>query len=258
MNWILLLEIIYVLLLVLTILRVLYDTRSGTKILAYILFIVLVPVVGMLFYFSFGINYRKRKLYSKKIVADEPLRQKIRARLQDYSARISHLGLLSSELDNLSYFINSTSGSPLTGNNSVELLLNEEEKFPKVLEALEAAKSHIHREYYIYEDDKTGNSIADLLIKKAQEGLEVRFLYDDFGSHSLGQEFIKKLEDAGAETAPFYKIKLYALPNRLNYRNHRKIIVIDGKRSFEAELILAINTAMIQKLKTIYTGGIPI
>lgn len=230
MSWILLFEIIYIILLILTILRVLYDTRSGTKILAYILFIVLVPVVGMLFYFSFGINYRKRKLYSKKIIADEPLRQKIGARLQDYSERISHL--LSSEHYNLSHFINTSSNSPLTGNNAIELLLNGEEKFPKVLKALAAAKSHIHLEYYIYEDDKTGNSITDLLIKKAREGLEVRFLYDDFGSHSLGKKFIKKLEEAGVETAPFYEIKLYALANRLNYRNHRKIIVIDGKRSF--------------------------
>lgn len=232
MNWILLFEIIYVIILGLVILRVLYDTRSGTKILAYILFIVLVPVVGMLFYFSFGINYRKRNLYSKKIVADEPLRQKIRARLRDYSEKLANLGFLSSEHHNLSHFINSTSDSPLTGNNAVDLLLNGEEKFLKVLAALEAAKSHIHLEYYIYEDDKTGNAIADVLIKKAREGIEVRFLYDDFGSHGLKKGFIKRLNEAGVETAPFYKIKLYALASRLNYRNHRKIIVIDGKKSF--------------------------
>lgn len=232
MSWIIIFEIIYIIILVLTILRVLYDTRSGSKILAYILFIVLVPVVGMLFYFSFGINYRKRKLYSKKLVADEPLRKEVKNRLQLYKEKLATLGLLSKGHHNLSNFINSTAGSPLTGNNDAELLLNGEEKFPKVLAALEAAKSHIHLEYYIYENDKTGNEIAGLLIKKAQEGVEVRFLYDDFGSHALTKDFIKRLEDAGVATAPFYKIKLYALANRLNYRNHRKIIVIDGERSF--------------------------
>ncbi len=232
MNWILLLQLFYVLLVIFVILRILYDTRSGTKILAYILLIILVPIGGMVFYFSFGINYRKRKLYSKKLVADETMRQEIKKRLQQYRKKLAVSGILSKAHHNLSNFILSTSGSPLTGNNEVELLLNGEEKFPKVLAALEAAKSHIHLEYYIYENDNTGNEIADLLIKKAQEGVEVRFLYDDFGSHALTKDFIKKLEDAGVVTAPFYKIKLYALANRLNYRNHRKIIVIDGKRSF--------------------------
>ncbi|PVW12629.1 cardiolipin synthase [Marixanthomonas spongiae] len=232
MNWILLLQLFYVLLVIFVILRILYDTRSGTKILAYILLIILVPIGGIIFYFSFGINYRKRKLYSKKIIADEPLRKDIKNRLQLYRKKLVDLALLPQAHYNLSSFIDNTSGSPLTGNNEVELLLNGEEKFPKVLAAIEAAKSHIHLEYYIYEDDKTGNEIADLLIKKAQEGVEVRFLYDDFGSHDLGKKFIKKLEDAGVATAPFYKIKLYALANRLNYRNHRKIIVIDGERSF--------------------------
>ena len=91
---------------------------------------------------------------------------------------------------------------------------------------------HIHLEYYIYENDVTGNQLAEILIKKAKEGLAVRFLYDDFGSHGLGKPFIQKLKDAGVQTAPFYKIKWYALANRINYRNHRKIVIIDGLTSF--------------------------
>jgi cardiolipin synthase len=129
-------------------------------------------------------------------------------------------------------FVRHTNSSPLTANNSVKLLLNGEEKFPELLRAIEAARSHIHLEYYIYEDDATGRSIADILIKKAKQGIEVRFMYDDFGSNSLKRPFIEKLEAAGVQTAPFYKIKLLALANRLNYRNHRKIIIIDGETSF--------------------------
>jgi cardiolipin synthase len=211
---------------------VLYDTRSGAKALAYILFIVLVPVVGILFYFSFGINYRKRKLYSRKITDDEALHQKTLTRLQDYSELVMHSGLLPPVYRNLVRFIYNSKNSPLTGNNSVKVLLNGEEKFPELIKAIADAKSHIHLEYYIYENDETGSSIADLLIKKAQQGVEVRFLYDDFGSHGLGKQFIKRLNEGGVETAPFYKIKLYALASRLNYRNHRKIIVIDGTKSF--------------------------
>ncbi|MDD2411593.1 MAG: cardiolipin synthase [Bacteroidales bacterium] len=232
MKWVLLFEIVYVVIILLVIFRVLLDTRSGVKALAYILFIILIPFVGMIFYLFFGVNYRKRKLYSRKIVEDEALRQEILYQARNYSEQVIHSGLLSSDYHNMARFIQNTSTSPLTGNNSLKLLLNGEQKFPVLLEALENAKSHIHLEYYIYENDETGNSIADMLIKKAQEGIEVRFMYDDFGSHALGKNFIKRLEENGVQTAPFYKIKWYTFASQLNYRNHRKIIVIDGKKSF--------------------------
>ncbi|HTO16296.1 MAG TPA: cardiolipin synthase [Edaphocola sp.] len=232
MKWILILEISYIIILILVILKVLFDTRSSVKALAYILFIVLIPVVGMLFYFSFGINYRKKKLYSRKIIKDNAQREIIINQIQDYSEQVLQSDLLAPQYNNLIRFIYNSSNSPLTANNSVKLLINGEEKFPEVLKAIAAAQSHIHLEYYIYENDKTGNSIADLLIEKAKQGVNVRFIYDDFGSHSLKGQFIEKLIEGGVEAVPFYKIKLYALANSLNYRNHRKIIVIDGKKSF--------------------------
>lgn len=232
MNWLLFFEILYFIILLFVIARVLYDTRSGVKALAYILFIVFVPFIGIFFYFSFGINYRKRKMYSKKIVSDETLRKQIKQKVDANTERVLNLRLTEENHDNLINFIHNTKSSPLTANNKVELLINGEEKFPKLLKALDNAKSHIHIEYYIYEDDFTGNEIAEMLIKKAKEGIEVRFMYDDFGSHGLKKDFIKRLNDAGVQTAPFYKIKLHALANHLNYRNHRKIIVIDGETSF--------------------------
>lgn len=232
MKWFFVFEILYVVIILVVILRVLYDTRSGVKALAYILLIILVPFLGVFFYFFFGINYRKRKMYSRKIIEDEALHQKVFMNVWNYSEQVLHSGLLSTEHINLARFIRNSSTSPLTGNNSVKLLLNGEEKFPELLNAIEGARSHIHLEYYIYENDETGKSIADVLIKKAQQGVEVRFMYDDFGSHNLGRHFIRRLEENGIETAPFYKIRWYALINRLNYRNHRKIIVIDGKKSF--------------------------
>jgi cardiolipin synthase len=232
MNWITLAEVLYLILMLLVIIRVLYDTRSGTKTLAYVLFIILVPLVGMLFYFSFGINYRKRKLYSKKLTTDKILRHKINLRIQEYSERVRCSPIFPKVHQKLATFIESCEASPLTANNSVALLINGEEKFPALLEALKTATSHIHLEYYIYEGDITGNSIADILIEKAQQGVAVRFLYDDFGSHSLGKKFLRRLNDEGVETAPFYKVKWYVFANRINYRNHRKIIIIDGKKSF--------------------------
>ena len=232
MNWILIAEILYVIVLVFVILRVIYDTDSGSKTLAYVLFIILVPLVGMIFYFSFGINYRKRKLYSKKLIKDKILRQNVQNQVRQHSQNIIEARLLPNQHHKLAAFIEGTNRSPVMANNSVKLLLNGEEKFPALLEALQLATSHIHIEYYIYENDITGNEIADVLIEKAKQGVQVRFLYDDFGSHSLGKKFIRRLKDAGVETSPFYKVIWYAFANRINYRNHRKIVIIDGKKAF--------------------------
>ena len=231
-NWLMILQGAYVLLILLVILRVLYDTRSSTKALAYIVFIIFVPVVGMLFYFSFGVNYRKRKLYSKKLKIDGNIASKIRDKLNAQVKAIHESGLVPEKFSTLTNFIARAGNSPLCANNEVKLLINGDEKFPTLLKALANAKSHIHLEYYIYEDDITGNQIGEILIKKAQEGVEVRFMYDDFGSHSLSSSFIQKLDAAGVKTAPFYKIKWYLFANRINYRNHRKIIIIDGVIGF--------------------------
>lgn len=232
MNWIVLTEILYFIIMLLVILRVLYDTGSGSKTLAYVLFIVLVPLVGIAFYFSFGVNYRKRKLYSKKLITDNLLRGKIQKKLRQYSEQLLGTSLFPKSHQKLVNFIEGTNGSPVTANNSVSLLLNGEEKFPALLDALKTATSHIHIEYYIYENDITGNAVADVLIQKAKQGVTVRFLYDDFGSHHLGKTFLARLKDAGVETAPFYQVKWYAFANRINYRNHRKIVIIDGKKAF--------------------------
>ena len=105
MNWILISKVAYLLIIFLVILRVLYDTRSSIKALAYILFIIFVPVAGMLFYFSFGINYRKRKLYSKKISIDEPLRLRIRNNMNTYSEAILDSGLIEEKYKTLTEFI---------------------------------------------------------------------------------------------------------------------------------------------------------
>lgn len=232
MNWILLLQIAYVVLLFIVILRVLYDTRSSTKALAYILFILFVPVLGMIFYFSFGINYRKRKLYSKKLVTNEKLRLRLNDEFKKKSLALLNLSNFPNQHYNLAQLLLQANNSPLSSNNNVRLLINGEEKFPELLESLDKAIHHIHMEYYIYEEDVTGTAIANKLIEKAQQGVVVRFMYDDFGSHSLSNDFINKLRKAGIFTVPFFKIKLYALANRLNYRNHRKIIIIDGVTSF--------------------------
>lgn len=233
MNWILLLQILYLLIVIIVCARVIYDTQSTTKTLAYLLAIIFLPIIGIVFYFSLGINYRKREIYSKRIFNNAELENEMRKQIFAESDTI-----FSSETDSIKNFrklalliLNQTS-SPITSGNKVSLLLNGENKFPKVFEALQNAKNHIHIEYYIFNADSIGCKIIDLLIEKAQQGVTVRFIYDDFGSREIRKKQVPRLIAAGVEAFPFYKIKLIRLANRLNYRNHRKIIVVDATLGF--------------------------
>lgn len=232
MNWILLAEIVYVIIIIAVLLRIIYDTQTVTKTLAYLLLVIFVPLIGIFIYFSFGINYRKNKLYNKKIVQDQQQEDLVLAKLESYNLKNLEGVKEDDHFAGLMKMIYQTDRSPLTTNNSAELLFNGEEKFPTVLEALRNAKHHIHIEYYIYEDDEIGRAIEQILIEKARSGVEVRFIYDDFGSASIRKTLAKRLCENGVKAFPFYKIKLIKLASRLNYRNHRKIIVIDGRISF--------------------------
>jgi cardiolipin synthase len=233
MNWLLISEIAYVFILILVCLRIVYDTRSTTKTLAYLLFAVFVPVFGMIFYFFFGINYRHRKMYSKKLFENDDLAAKFRRDLLQYSEKTyeeNNAEIISNK--ELAFMVLNDSMSPLTSKNAVKLLLNGENKFPEVLEAIKNAKHHIHIEYYIFEDDEIGTALAEAMIAKAKEGIKVRFIYDDFGSKTIRKKLVPKLIENGVEAYPFLKVHFILLANRLNYRNHRKIIVIDGYTSF--------------------------
>ena len=231
-NWFLIIELLYVLILVLVCVRIIYDTNSTVKTLAYVLLTIFVPLFGMFFYFSFGINYRKRELYSKKIINDDNLWNQIKQDISLYSVQ-TYFSIVESDRPNkqLAKYL-SNEMSPLTPGNTARLLINGEEKFPAVIQALEEARDHIHIEYYIYENDKIGKIIEEILIRKAKQGVTVRFIYDDFGSRGIRKNIAIRLKNAGVNVYPFYKIPFLRMVNHLNYRNHRKIIIIDGKKAF--------------------------
>lgn len=233
MNWILTAEIIYVILLILTCMRIIYDTRHATKTLAYLMLAIFVPVLGILFYLSFGTNYRKRKIYTKKLIEGSGMAKKLEADIFRYSHHtFQHSDPDIQSARELSNLLLKDNMSPLTANNNVQLLINGENKFPQILQCIREARHHIHMEYYIYEDDEIGNAVADALIQKAGEGIDVRFIYDDFGSRSIRKKLVRRLKAGGVKTFPFYQIIFIAFANRLNYRNHRKILVVDGNTAF--------------------------
>lgn len=233
MSWIVIADIAYIIILVLVCLRIIYDTTSTNKTLAYLLLVIFIPVLGMLFYFSFGINYRKRRVYTKKLIEDDTLRNEvIREVIMQTERNLADNTNIIGDAKSLVRLLLKDSISPLTTGNALTLLLNGEEKFPEVLRALDSAKHHIHIEYYIYENDVIGNQIKDILIRKSAEGVKVRLIYDAFGSRSIRRKFLSELKNAGVEAFPFNRIRFVPLANRLNYRNHRKIIVVDGHIGF--------------------------
>jgi cardiolipin synthase len=221
-----------ILLSVFTIVRIIMDTNNSAKTMAYILLVFLFPIGGAIIYFAFGVNYRRRKLFSKKIILNEDLFTKIEDRLSEVSLEAlneGHENIKGNE--DLIRLLLKDSKAPLSY-NKVKLLINGEEKFTEVLKAIESAQSFIHLEYYIFDDDEIGNKIINLLKIKVGQGVTVRFIYDDFGSHGLADDTIATMKDAGIQIFPFFEVKFYLLANRINYRDHRKIIVVDGLVGF--------------------------
>ncbi|HLW39067.1 MAG TPA: PLDc N-terminal domain-containing protein, partial [Brumimicrobium sp.] len=181
--WLITLEIFYVTLVIFTSYRIIVDTRSSAKTLAYLLAVVFLPFIGVIIYFSVGINYKKRQIYSKKVTSSNTL-QSIVYTMHERSIQ-SYKDEIVKELDTrIPQFLFQSNKNPLTSNNKVEILKNGEEKFPKALQAIANAKQTIHIEYYIMEDGEVTSLLEKLLIQKAKEGVKIRIIYDDFGSSS--------------------------------------------------------------------------
>jgi cardiolipin synthase A/B len=229
MNWELFADIAYVVVIILASLHIIYNVRSNEKALAYVLLTILLPFIGIAVYLAFGLNYRQHKLYSKKIIRDKKILHEVQKRItleseKAWSAPDPEI----KKHKKLALYLLNDGMSPLAAGNRVDLLINGEEKFPVLLDAMRNAKHHIHIQYYIFENGDIAEQIKNVLIQKAKEGVQIRFTYDDFGSRSIRKKFVKELRDAGVEAYPFYKIIFILLANRVNFRNHRKVVIIDG------------------------------
>ena len=224
--------IVYLIVLIYTTFRILLDTESTPKALAYLLLVFVFPLLGIIVYYSLGINYRHQKSTSKG--AESQLEIDL-----EYQKGVKNntLNLLNSNQNEirhyepLVHFLSEIGGEHLSQNN-FKLLINGEEKFPEVLKTLESAKHFIHLEYYDWENDKRGNQIKEVLLEKISEGVQVRVLYDDYASRKIRKNVIRELKDGGAEVYPKIKVRLRQFANRMNHRDHRKIIIVDGKVGF--------------------------
>src|SRR6185503_3129909 len=200
MNWYLIVIIVYVIVLVLVLLRILFETHNSNKTLAYILLCLFIPVGGVIFYLLFGVNYWRKKRYSKKMQENSGVLVNIKKDVAQYDKlSIDAASLSAGQNAELAKMLIKDLGSPLTCANKLSLLVNGEHKFPELLKAINQAKYHIHLEYYIYECDETGMSVIELLIEKAKQGVKVRFIYDDFGSPTIKKKLVKRMTSAGVE-----------------------------------------------------------
>ncbi len=224
---------VYMVVLLLVCTRIIFETHSTNKALAYLLFCTFIPVIGIGFYLAFGINYWRLKKYNKKSDTDKKILEQLQNTILHYNQSwVNAADTSVKENAELSSMLLKDLGSPLTSGNSIQLLINGEEKFPELLRAIHHAKQHIHLEYYIYEYEGIGALLIELLIEKALEGVAVKMIYDDFGSPTINKKTEARMKAAGIAVYPFHKIIFYFLANRINYRNHRKIVVIDGRTAF--------------------------
>lgn len=233
MNLQTILEILYILVLIGFTIKIIDDSKKPSKAAAYILLIFALPVIGIIIYLSVGLNYRKSEIYSKKLKIDEEQSVKLTTFLNQYiSTTKQAFDNKFSNYIGLNTMLFQDHRSLATVNNQLKILTNGEGKFPELFKAIRNAKHHIHVEYYIFNDDEIGNEFAELLIEKAKEGIKVRFIYDDFGSLKIRKKLVPRMIENGVEAYAFYKITFIFLANRMNYRNHRKIVIVDGKKAF--------------------------
>ncbi len=217
--------LIYVLLVVVSIVAVLMDNKQPAKTMAWILVLMFLPLIGFVFYFFFGQNTRRNRMISQRSL--DQLSK--RSMLEFVEQKDLHIPDRYSTLMHL--FANQSLSLPFK-DNEVEIYTSGYEFFPALLSAIAGAKHHIHLDTYIFEDDALGRLVADALIAKAEQGVEVRLIYDDVGCWKVRSRFFEDMREAGIDVHAFMPVRFPAFTSKVNYRNHRKLCVIDGTTAF--------------------------
>lgn len=217
-----LLYAVYIVLIISCIIVVLSENRNPIRSLAWVIALIYLPVVGLIFYLFLG-RSPKTKLrinrHSKRRILSVTTPPRVEMNELDLSPEQRQLIKLASNI----------SISPLTVHNTLEIFTEGLTKFEALKRDLRNATRSIYLQYYIFSDDSLGQEIADILIEKARDGVEVKVIYDHVGSFSARSRFFKKMRQAGVDAHPFFRVTFPQLANRINWRNHRKIVAIDGR-----------------------------
>lgn len=242
-HWIFI--VLYVAVIVGIMLTVLMDNRQPAKTIAWVLVLLFVPVVGIVLYIFFGQNTRKMKLISGRSLDQLSKRSMLEfveqrnLRMPEYFSSLVRL------------FTNQSLSLPFK-DNAVEFYTDGYQFFPALLQAIKGATNHIHLDTYIIADDPLGRLVSDALIAKAREGVEVRLIYDDVGCWRVPERFFDRMRQAGVKVRSFMPVRFPAFTSKVNYRNHRKVCVIDGTQGFIGGMNIA-----LRYVKGLHGGTLP-
>jgi len=219
-----------------TISVLLLENRNPAKSLSWVLVLLFIPVLGMFFYILFGQDFRKKKIISKKSilrVTDRPV--------ASFDINQLDTTLVTNNQLNLIKMLYENSGAAGYAFNKIEIFPTGESTFDAVFNAIRNAKDHIHIEFFIFDDDKISNQLRELLIQKAHEGVRVRMIYDYWGSFDLSKKYLKSLRNAGVYVSSFlpFRFRFRFSSSKINYRNHRKLVIVDGIIGFTGGLNVA-------------------
>lgn len=216
---------IYSVIAVVLIVNVVLKNRDSVKTLAWVLVLLFLPILGAFLYFFFGRDKRKERMIGRRLMSQINQR--------NLSANVSRcIPDLPQEYSTLhTYFCNTSSAYALPA-QSIDVIADTKKYALMLMRELERAEKHIHMLFYIFEDDEFGRSIRDILMRKARQGVEVRLIYDSVGCWSVKKDFFDDMRSAGVYVESFLKVRFPLFSKKLNYRNHRKLVVIDGVTGF--------------------------
>jgi len=206
------------------------EHKDASSAWAWLMVLLFIPILGFFLYLIFGKPLSNRKIFTWDTKSKLGVKKAVQAQMRDLEEdRFQFKDERLAEYKDLYYLHLRNDDAILTMGNQVEIFTDGNDKFNALIKDLEKAKNHIHLLYYIIRHDELGQRLADILIKKANEGVEVRLLYDDMGSRRLSRKYIRRLRNSGALVESFFPPKIPKINLKINYRNHRKLAIVDGK-----------------------------
>ena len=225
------LDILLALVVASTVTLVITQNRHPVKTLAWMMVLVFLPVIGLVLYFFFGIDNKHRRL-----ISDSDL-----ARLKSHAFSLAET-LPPPEYDDrdadlVNLLRTTNKACPMPG-NAVRVYTEFGTMLSDLLDDMRSARDHIHFEFFKIEDDSVGRAIEEVFVEKVREGVEVRVQYDDAANLDR-KRFFRRLRDEGVQVQPFLKVVIPFISSDTNYRNHRKLVVIDGRIGYTGGMNIA-------------------
>ena len=206
------------------------ERKNPSSTWAWLMVLFFIPILGFILYLIFGRKLSHKRIFTWDTKSRLGVVKEVQSQMRALEeGRIFFKQDVLMEYRDLYYLHLKNNDAIYTQHNYVEIFTDGKDKFASLIKDLEQAEDHIHLLYYIVRHDQLGTRIADVLIKKAKEGVEVRLLYDDMGSRLLSRKFIARLKNAGIHVDAFFPPKIPKVNFKINFRNHRKLAIIDGK-----------------------------